>query len=458
MSYKAHSKLSLLFALLVLLIISCHKDPKLTDGYFSESNNFTSFKIEKVLNPHLNEEITFTILKDRLEVQGLSRYYPKIVPTFTTSASQRSGLDTLDLREKIVYTLTDEKGVKKTYDIIVNWHPNIAQLKINTSNNTAINSKTVYQDATFTFEGQNFYLDYRGEGQVRGRGNSTWGMPKKPYKIKLKSDASIAGLKAEKDWVLLANYLDGAHILNAIAFKIGHQLAMPYTNNIIPVELSINGIYNGLYMLTEQVEVKKNRVNIGKDGIFLELDSYFDEDWKFRSTVFNLPVNIINPEITSQDQVNPIKEQFNQLESLLTSAQFPNNNYTDIFDIDAYVNFLIVCMLTDNQELNHPKSTFMHKLPNGKFTMGPLWDFDWAFGYEGTQVHFANFNRPIFWSNNALGTRFFSQIIKDPQVKTLLKQKWTAYKSNHLNELLKYIDQYSFLITGARQKDYNMWK
>ena len=58
----------------------------------------------------------------------------------------------------------------------------------------------------------------------------------------------------------------------------------------------INGKYLGLYLLTEQVELDKNRINVGDGGVLLELDSYYDEDWKFKSDKYQLPVNVKRPQ------------------------------------------------------------------------------------------------------------------------------------------------------------------
>ena len=39
----------------------------------------------------------------------------------------------------------------------------------------------------------------------------------------------------------------------------------------------------------------------------------------------------------------------------VASSSFPNNNYLDFINGESIVNYFIVYMLTDNQELNHPK-------------------------------------------------------------------------------------------------------
>jgi CotH kinase protein len=334
----------------------------------------------------------------------------------------------------------------------------LAHIDIQTKDKVPINSKLTYVAATIAINGKKNYTDFAGSAQIKGRGNSTWSYPKKPYRFKLDEKASLLGLAAEKDWILLANYLDGTHTLNPLALKIGKLLNMPFTNNIIPVEVTLNGQYQGVYMLTEQIELKTNRVNIGKGGVLLQLDKNFDEEWRFLSTAFQLPVQVMEPELTNATELIPIKTQFEQLDSLIGHANFPNNNYLDYFDAEAFANYFIVYMLTDNEELNHPKSIYIYKANGGKFTMGPIWDFDWAYGFQGGQVHFARFNNAFFWSSPSVGTRFFMKILSDPKIKTLVKQKWVDFRANKFNELLPFIDEYALLIEGARNRDYQKWK
>lgn len=334
---------------------------------------------------------------------------------------------------------------------------NLPQISITTKGSAAITSKDVYLTGDIAINGKSTYSDYTGTTQIRGRGNTTWTYPKKPYKIKLDTKAPLLGMAAAKDWILLANYLDGMHTLNPVAMKIGKLLNMPFTNNIVPVELTLNGQYQGCYMLTEQIEVQNNRVNIGNDGILLQMDINYDDPWKFKSDYYQLPAMIMYPELTDAAQITPIKEQFAQLESLVARSDFPDNNYLDYLDAESVANYLLVYMLTDNEEINHPKSTYLYKTAKGKWTMGPIWDFDWAFGFEGSQVYFNSANRSLFWSS-AVGTRFFSKLMTDPRIKTLMKQKWADFKTQKFTELLSFVDDYTSKIEAARNKDYQIWK
>lgn len=236
--------------------------------------------------------------------------------------------------------------------------------------------------AYIQIDGKGKFDDYEGETIIRRRGNSSWAMVKKPYRLKLNSKASLMGLPEYKNWVLLNEYLDGTMLYNSIPFKVGHLLEIPYTNTMIPVELTINGEYWGVYAFTEHKEVGEGRIDIGGDGVLLELDSYYDEDWKFKSDNYSLPVMAQYPKSknVTNGQFDVIRQDFNTFEQLVYDSSFPNNNYGDYFDDLSFVNYMIVYELTLNMEINHPKSTYMNKLAGGKYRMGIIWDFDWGYG------------------------------------------------------------------------------
>ena len=440
------------------IVLNEYEDPELV---------ISAYSVEKSKNPELRTDVHFEIMGDTIYGR-LDPDHPGLIPTFSSisqsvhinGAVQNEPVSAVNFNGEVVYSLASSKGFKKNYFIKISWNKKVAipHLYITTEGNADITSKNNYLQADISIDGRNVYSNYTGTTRVKGRGNSTWGLPKKPYRLKLDSKASLLGLSAEKDWVLLANYLDGTDMLNAIAMKLGKLLNIPYTNNIIPVELTLNGTYKGLYMFTEQVEAESSRVNTGDEGVLLELDKNFDEPWQFKSASFNLPVMVKYPDVTSNEELTTIKAQFEQMEALIAAPDFPGNNYLDLIDGGSVADYLIVYMLTDNEEINHPKSTYIYKTSTGKYTMGPIWDFDWAFGYEGSNTHFSSYSRPLFWSSSSVGTLFFSRILSDPQIKEMVRQKWSDFKSGKLTELLAFADEYSTLIEGARYYDYQLWK
>lgn len=260
---------------------------------------------------------------------------------------------------------------------------------------------------------------------------------------------------------MLNEYLDGTMLYNSVPFKAGQLLEIPYTNTIIPVELTINGKYRGMYAFTEHKEVGEGRIDIGDDGLLLELDAYFDEDWQFHSQNYDLPVMVQFPKSKNMDEEkqNEIEGDFNALENLVYANSFPNNSYLDYFDDLSFVNYMIVYQLTLNQEINHPKSTYINKPAGDKYKMGIIWDFDWGFGYEENGNHYTpqSANTPLFWGGNHPGTRFFGRLMSDPHMQALFKKQWKWFKENKMDELKEYIYEYADIVALALERDHAEW-
>ena len=129
-----------------------------------------------------------------------------------------------------------------------------------------ITSKTEYIAGNCTIQGNSEFSDsaqlYTGAIQIRGRGNYTWVHEKKPYKIKLDTKSNLFGLGENKHWVLMAEYMDYTHLRNEIMPELSETLGFDYTANSEAVVVILNGEYNGLYHLGENVRVAENRVNI----------------------------------------------------------------------------------------------------------------------------------------------------------------------------------------------------
>lgn len=427
---------------------------------------FLTFGLEKSKNTFLKKDYSFSFQDEQWLLELFPSDVKTLVPTFTTNAEkvfvnnvlQSENTTPVDFSSPVVYTLVSAEGLKNDIVVSVDWRNGIPHIYIETDNNAPIVSRDDYLSGVVKIDGKGTYDDFEATTRIKGRGNSTWQYPKKPYRLKLDGKASVLGLKKAKDWVLLANYLDGVLMLNSVAMKTGALLELGYVNTMIPVDVTINGEYMGNYMLTEQVEVDESRLDIKNGGVLLELDSYFDEDYKYKSAKYDLPVMVKYPELENQQELAPIRAEFNVLEERIADPAFPENDYRDYFDVEAMVNYLMVFDLCGNFEINHPKSVFMHKPQNGKYTMGPLWDFDWAFGYklEGGP-HFTPVDSPLFL-DDYIGGRFFGRLMSDPENRALYKKKWNAFKTGKLPLLLQHIDQYADLTEASKEKDYEKWK
>ena len=429
----------------------------------------SAFRFLKKNNAFLTADVSSFIGEESI-IPLVTFSQSELIPTFTTNAvkvlvdevEQKSGMTKNDFSSPVVYQFIMRNGETFQYTVKAEFLLSaIPELTITTTDPSIaeIPSKDYYLEGTLAVNGRGGYEDYTGKTEVKGRGNSTWGYPKKPYRLKLNKKAEICGLGKAKNYVLLANHLDPTLMLNSVAFKIGRLLELPFTNHAIPVDVVLNGIYKGSYLLTEQIEVKENRVDLDENNsVMWELDSYWDDEPKFKSTAFNLPVMVKDPDLTTE-QFEYWKKDFNAFTTQFAKEPLEGNSYVDMIDIESVAKFLITFNLVHNMEINHPKSVFLHKEGNGKYVMGPIWDFDWAYDYEGTSNHFGRYNTPLFSSSmNGVGTAFFQRLLQDSRVKEIYKRTWQDFKNNKLDALLQYVDDYAVMLKPSVERNSELWE
>ncbi|MCQ2095785.1 MAG: CotH kinase family protein [Bacteroidaceae bacterium] len=337
---------------------------------------------------------------------------------------------------------------------------------INTFDGLPITSKTEYKYASFHLDGAGIWDDIQVDSmQIRGRGNSTWGHSKKPYRLKFAEKIHPMGLKGGKGWVLLANPQSGSMLTNAIAMKMADMVGTAGCNHIMPVEVYLNGDYVGSYNFTEKIGFANNNVNLEDEtcAVMLELDTNYDEDWKFHDKSYNLPVNVKHfgadddpdsPFIT----LNDIKDAFNEFTEVVALG---DGSYVDYVDVDKLVKAQFVADFTLNTELNHPKSTYLYNadiFSDSLWVFGPVWDFDWGFGYMQSSTYFqTHTEKPLLQDS---GPFFPAVWLGSDVVKKAYYKLWTDFIDNGgLIALTEYVDDYyqyvskSFLHNQARWGD-----
>ncbi len=213
---------------------------------------------------------------------------------------------------------------------------NLPVLRITTENLAPVVSKETYINAQMTLDSNVAGTAPLASGlQIRGRGNSTWGMPKKPYRIKLTTRQALLGMPSSRDWVLLANYSDKSLLRNALALELGSRMGMPWVPRSAFVEVYLNDRYDGVYLLAENIKVATDRVNIEQlgatdadpaiitGGYLLEVDFRQDGHTMF-SGVDNLPIVFQDPEAPTAPQEAYLQDFIDDFETVLHSADFAN--------------------------------------------------------------------------------------------------------------------------------------
>lgn len=364
------------------------------------------------------------------------------------------------------------------------------QLVITTENSAPIVSKEDYINATFTLTDQDTNIE--GTTEIRGRGNSTWGWPKKPFRLKLTNSTSLLGMPASKHWVLLANYADKTLIRNDIAFMFSNALGMEYTVRTNYVEVTLNGSYQGIYQLAEHIRVASNRVNIPElkvtdtspetisGGYLMEVDFRHhvdfcqnityetdecsggvnisrEEDYCIDSAHGMDPVCIDTPEDLHDNawlaQREYITDYIHNMEAALFSEQFadPATGYAAYIDVDSAVNYYIINELFKN--VDGAKASFwLYKKRDGKLFFGPIWDFDLALGNAG----YDNVDKTYDW--HIRNYAWFERLFEDPAFEAKVKARWQTLKNDGTLELIfKYAEARANWLDSVQVNNFTKW-
>lgn len=326
--------------------------------------------------------------------------------------------------------------------------------------------KDTYSSGTITIDDPDkFYSDvahFECKMQIKGRGNSTWDMPKKPYRIKMESKNEVLGMPAAKNWAFLANYADKSLMRNNTAMEISRILEFPWTPRSHDVELYLNGKYQGVYSLFEHKETGKNKVNIADDEYYLEIDETLGEDYWFW-TGKGVPIVFQNPEEPSSQQLEYLKKYMQDFESALFGSSFGDSDkgYSAYIDVDSFVDNYIIEELAKDIDGNLRRSTFLTLCSGKKLTFYHVWDFDLSFGnadyFPGGE------NGPTGWwiknhgSNSSLNCGWYWRLFQDRGFVSKVKERWNEVYPK-LQLIPNFIDMSVAEMGDAPARNFQTWQ
>ncbi len=356
---------------------------------------------------------------------------------------------------------------------------------------TAADMKVIYNSAGK----RNFIRDsskYKGYCQIGIRGSSSSSFPKKSYGIDLTDrignsvDSPFLGMPLEHSWDLVANYTDKTLLNNYLAYMYGRR-----TGHCAPrtrmAEVIVNGVYQGVYLIAESIKRNSNRVPISKidytttsgdsltGGYIVKIDKFTGASTGYWTSNY-LPVNHSGgqevyyqyeyPFPLPAQQQDYIQKYIDSFETALNGTNFQDTakgwrKYAYERDM---IDYFIVNELSRNVD-GYRLSTFLYKDRNsngGKIHMGPVWDYDLAFGnadyYSGSLTSGWAYSstdpgdgyQPPFW---------WAKYMKDSTFKNDLKCRWTTLRSNLLSDsaIKSDIDTGASILSESEKRNFNEW-
>ncbi len=376
------------------------------------------------------------------------------------------------------------------YESSVNSLPLIS---INTNGNVIVDEPKV--SAGLQIKKGDSLIEYHQIG-IEIRGSSSQMFEKKSYGFETWDEndedinVELAGFPEEEDWILYGPYSDKSLIRNVLIYDISNAMGQ-YATRTAFYELEINESFLGTYVLMEKIKRDKNRVNVSKNkeedisgGYILKIDKptgdgdWYDESFSFSSRYMpngNLGQNK-NPfflyeypdaDDIDSDQKEYIQNYIHDFENTLASEEFESeeNSYRNLIDLDSFIDFFILNEISKNPD-GFRLSTFMHKDKGEKLKMGPIWDFNLAFG----NVNYCTGSSPEGWvyrfnevcpNDTWLVPFWWSRLMEDPVFLSGLKERWNNLRANLFttSEILQRINsiEENLKISNAIKNNFSIW-
>ena len=341
-------------------------------------------------------------------------------------------------------------------------------------------------------------IEYRGSTSFRISDKKSYGFETRDDSGN-ETDLEIGGFPAESDWILTGDVFKGSDNIifdpTLMHHYVGYQLFAGmgnYASRCKFVELEVNGVYQGVYILMEKLKRGPDRINVEKllpsdidsstitGGYILKIDKtagsdvpgihppeYYLNNWdddlrytehnSFRSKydIFSrlmttMPFGSTNNkyletyflyEYPDADVINSAQKTYIQnyldgFEKALLSDDFSTDKrtYTDYIDRKSFIDFFIINEVCGNID-GYRLSTYMHKSRGGKLEMGPVWDLNIGYDMQyrvPSNDWIINYNNYVT-SDAWMVPFWWRRLMDDPQFRSELKVRWTELRANVLS-------------------------
>ena len=338
--------------------------------------------------------------------------------------------------------ITDRLGqvhMEKPFQVLVS--DKVPAVMVTVEDKDGIYSKVEFSNKQYLERGQivildtngNFLLDETME-KFKIRGNLTSNLEKKPFTLTLANETSLLGMSESANWHLLANATDGSHIRNTIMMDWAGEISELYHPKGVSVDLFLNGEYQGLYFLTETVEISEKRLNIDSGNSMLvemELDYRAVEEENYVVTNQEHYWVVHQEYPMEETSLEKVTGYLDDIESALYSedgiSQISNKKLEELLDFDSWTDTWLLKEISSEHDLGTTSQFGIVEDWNQQsiFLAGPEWDFDGSLG-----------NGMVPWSRNP--RNLVAAIPNTKGIESVSQNKWLAqmYLHEGFRELL----------------------
>lgn len=380
----------------------------------------------------------------------------------------------IDLTKQAYLIVTDESGKRKRFEFELNRTVHeLPIINIRLENNVPVSS--IQYDAYTSME---MYIDSSNSGEswdtamlsggIHGRGHSTWKLDKKPYRIRLKDSVPIMGMPKNRDWILIANHDDKSFMRNIVAYDMGRELDLVWTGTQYPVDLFVNGEYQGVYAFGEHREISQHRINIDDSddidrGFVLEVGGVDDSAMVKGVDYFHTDSNSVrfitfaDPQAyrLTAEQRQFLMDCVNQADAAIVSGK----DYDKYIDVRSFCDWIIMHELICNLDSCFRRSCYITKDKGGKLMMGPIWDFDLAFGNFDMDNTAYNtwFTIGTTGSDPYIRVNWCNYLMNDPEFRAEIRTRWFEVRDMLLDRAMESIESNRAKINASQEENFAIW-
>lgn len=345
-------------------------------------------------------------------------------------------------------------------------------------------------------EGQRNYItdsinDYNGLVSIEIRGSTSASFPKKSFAFETQyaqgdnNNVELMGLPSENDWILYAPYSDKSLIRNVLLYDLSNKMNR-YASRTKFCEVVINGEYKGVSVLMEKIKVDQNRVDIKKidasdlasdditGGYIIKIDKTTgaeDGGWYSSYLTYDTEQDLYfqyhkpGSEDLQIEQKDYIKGFVDDFEAALSGEDFRNPyiGYSNFIDLNSFIDFFILNELSKNVD-GYRLSTFLYKNRDsygGKLKIGPVWDFNLAFGNANyctggdTEGWMWNFNNECSYDNNHVPF-WWPRLLEDGSFINQVKCRWNQLRNGilHTDTIFNCIDALALTLEESQVRNF----
>lgn len=294
---------------------------------------------------------------------------------------------------------------------------------------------------------------------IRGRGNTSWNMPKKSYKIEFVDKQPILGMPKDRDWALVSNYADKSLMKNYLMYHLSVKLESYYAPRCEFVEFFLNGKYLGVYLLTETIKIAKNRVNIPEDekSYIVEFDGKYNKGeqvfffYAIKNDSVGRAFRVHAPKNADTETLKKIETYIKDFENYLKRIDSKEDNRLEQWiNVDEYIKHYWIQEFSKNHDAVFYTSVFFSWEKDDVLKMGPVWDFDLSLGEHDNEY----VNKTRKW---LIRDSYWNEFVfKDPKMSEKRKWFWKN-KKNDFQTVIDMVDSIGILLKDAASNNFKKW-